>query len=352
MTTLSLPAPAPGRVRDARLRHPHAQLLLHHRERNPFPDSIAGFLAPITSEGSTSVSWRGWLAFVALGIIWGIPYFFIKLAVQEISPFVVAWGRIMLATLILLPIAWRRGALRSLGPHKAAVCAFATAEFVIPFSAISIGERWIDSSVTGILLAAVPLTITLISRPFGVHERLGPWRFLGLALGLFGVVALLGFGSISGPLGWAGVSCILLATLGYAIGALIIQRHLSELDSIGPIAASLLLASTALLIPAVVTFPQRMPSAIALSSIGVLGLVCTALAMLLMFYLISHAGASRASVITYINPAVATLLGVLLLHEHLGVGGITAFVLILLGSWLATRGAASAHGAGAGASAQ
>jgi len=119
---------------------------------------------------------------------------------------------------------------------------------------------------------------------------------------------------------------MLLATLGYAIGALIIQRHLSELDSIGPIAASLLLASTALLIPAVVTFPQRMPSAIALSSIGVLGLVCTALAMLLMFYLVSHAGASRASVITYINPAVATLLGVLLLHEHLGVGGITAFV--------------------------
>jgi len=298
------------------------------------------------------VSWRAWLAFVALGIIWGIPYFFIKLAVQEISPFVVAWGRIMLATLILLPIAWRRGALRSLGARKAAVCAFATAEFVIPFSAISIGERWIDSSVTGILIAAVPLTITLISRLFGVHEPLGPWRFLGLTLGLFGVVVLLGFGSISGPLGWAGVSCMLFATLGYAIGALIIQRHLSELDSIGPIAASLLLASTALLIPAVVTFPQRMPSAIALSSIGVLGLVCTALAMLLMFYLVSHAGASRASVITYINPAVATLLGVLLLHEHLGVGGITAFVLILLGSWLATRGAASTRGARAGASAQ
>jgi len=103
-----------------------------------------------------------------LGIIWGIPYFFIKLAVQEISPFVVAWGRIMLATLILLPIAWRRGALRPLGARKAAVCAFATAEFVIPFTAISIGERWIDSSVTGILIAAVPLTITLISRLFGV----------------------------------------------------------------------------------------------------------------------------------------------------------------------------------------
>ena len=110
------------------------------------------------------MGWRGWLAFGALGIIWGLPYFFIKLAVQELSPFVVAWGRVALATLILLPIAWHRGSLRSLGSHKAAVLAFALAEFVIPFSAISIGERWIDSSVTGILIATVPLTVALLSR--------------------------------------------------------------------------------------------------------------------------------------------------------------------------------------------
>ena len=149
------------------------------------------------------MSWRAWAAFAALGIIWGIPYFFIKLAVQELSPFVVAWGRITLAALILLPIAWHRGALRTLGSHKAAILAFATAEFVVPFAVISIGERWIDSSVTGILIAAVPLTITLISRFFGVHERLGPLRLLGLAVGLLGVVALLGLGTISTPLQWA-----------------------------------------------------------------------------------------------------------------------------------------------------
>ncbi len=289
------------------------------------------------------MNWRGWFAFVALGIIWGLPYFFIKLAVVEVSPFVVAWGRIVLATLILLPIAWRRGALRSLGEHKGAICAFALAEFAIPFSAISIGERWIDSSVTGILIAGVPLTITLISRFFGIHERLGTWRIVGLGLGLLGVVALLGFGTISGLLGWAGVGCMLIATLGYAIGPLIIQRHLSGMDSIGPLAASLGVAGIVLLIPAVLTFPQHMPSALALSSIAVLGVICTSVAMLLMFYLVSHAGASRASVITYINPAVATLLGVLILHEHLGVGGITAFALILLGSWLATRGAVDVH---------
>jgi drug/metabolite transporter (DMT)-like permease len=231
-----------------------------------------------------------------------------------------------------------------LGKHQAAILAFALAEFVIPFSVISYGERWISSSVTGILIAMVPLSIALIQRFFGVHERLGGWRILGLGLGFIGVAALLGFGTISGVRGWAGVACMLIATLGYAIGPLIIQRHLSGLDPYGPLAASLLAASAVLLLPAILAFPTRMPSPLALASMVILGIVCTALAMLLMFYLVSHAGASRAAVITYINPAVAALLGVSLLHERLGLGGILAFVLILLGSWLATRGSAPAHG--------
>ena len=283
------------------------------------------------------MSARAWIAFAALGVIWGVPYFFIKLAVQELSPWVVAWSRISLAALVLLPIAWRRGALHALGEHKLPIVVFGVIEFVIPFSAISIGERWIDSSVTGILIASVPLTVTLISRFFGLHEPLGKWRLAGLLMGFLGVVTLLGFGSIKGPLGWAGAGCMLLAAVCYALGPLIIKRHLSELDSIGPIAASLAVSSLVLLAPALLTFPAIMPSALALTSIAILGLACTAVAMLLMFYLVSHAGPSRASVITYINPAVASLLGVLVLHEQLGLGGITAFAMILLGSWLATR---------------
>jgi drug/metabolite transporter (DMT)-like permease len=202
---------------------------------------------------------------------------------------------------------------------------------------ISLGERWIPSSVTGILIAGVPLTITLISRYFGVHEPLSSGRLMGLGFGLGGVVALLGLGTISTALQWAGVGCMLLATVGYAIGPLIIQRHLTGLDAIGPIATSLAAASLVLLVPAALTFPSKMPSATAVVSIAVLGIVCTAMAMLLMFYLVGHAGASRASVITYIKPVVATLLGMLVLHEHRGLGGKLGFALILLGSWLATR---------------
>jgi drug/metabolite transporter (DMT)-like permease len=278
------------------------------------------------------------MAFVALGVIWGVPYFFIKLAVQELSPSAVAFSRLVLATAVLLPIAWRRGALRPLRGYLWPIVAFALVEFVVPFTAICFGERWISSSVTGILIATVPLWIALMSRWFRVHEPLGPWRLLGLVVGFIGVATLLGVGTISGLLGWAGVGCMLIATLGYAAGPLIIQRHLGGLDSYGPLAMSLLIATIVMAVPALLSLPDQMPSAVALGSIAILGVICTALAMLLMFFLIADAGASRSSVITYINPAVAALLGTVVLHERLGLGGIAAFALILLGSWLATRG--------------
>jgi drug/metabolite transporter (DMT)-like permease len=286
------------------------------------------------------VTLRAWAAFAALCVIWGIPYFLIKVAVAEIPPLFLAWARVVLATAVLLPVAWRRGALGSLGGHKGALCAFALAEFAIPFAVISCGEQWISSSVTGILIATVPLWVVLLARSFGVHEPLGMRRMIGLALGFIGVVALLGFGTISGPWGWAGVACMLIAALGYAVGPLIIQRHLRELDAVGPLAMCLAIAAVLLTLPAMRVLPAHWPSVAALASLVVLGVLCTAIAMLLMFYLVNHAGASRATLITYINPAVASLLGIGLLDEHLGAGGIAAFGMILAGSWLASRGAA------------
>lgn len=280
---------------------------------------------------------RGWAAFVALGIIWGLPYFFIKIALAEVPPLLLAFARLTLAAVILLPIAWRSGSLKGLAAHKGAVLAFSLVEFVVPFAAISFGERWISSSVTGILIAMVPMSIALIQRFFGIREALGVTRVAGLVLGFVGVAALVGAGPISGPLGWAGVGCMLLATVGYATGPIIIQRHLSDIPSIGPLAASLAIAAIVLALPAAFDLPPKMPSAMAIASVVILGVVCTALAMLLMFRLVREAGAARAALITYINPIVAALLGAGILHERLGVGGYLAFILILFGCWLATR---------------
>ena len=295
------------------------------------------------------MSYPAWMAFAALSIIWGFPYFLIKVAVTDVPPLMIAWSRVTLAALILVPIAWRRGALRALLQHKRAVFAFAVIKMAVPFTAISVGERWISSSVAGMLIATVPLWIALLARCFGIRERLGAARLSGLLLGFAGVAALVGFGGITGPAGWAGTGCILLATLGYAIGPLIVQRLLGGIDAYGPAAGSLAIAALVLSPAAVLCLPKAVPSNLVLASVVALGALCTALAVVLMFYLIEQAGASRTAVITYINPAVAALLGVGLLHEHFGAGGIAAFALILIGSWLATRGTHERAGRGTAA---
>jgi drug/metabolite transporter (DMT)-like permease len=269
-------------------------------------------------------------------MVWGLPYFFIKLALVDISPADVAWGRVALGALVLLPIAWKRGALRSLAAHKGAVVAFAFAELIGPFFLISVGERWISSSLAGILVATLPLTLILLSPAFGLREPLGTRRLVGLATGFLGVVVLLGIGSVQGLTAWAGVGCLLLATLGYAIGSIIVQKHLANTDELGAVAVSLGIASIVLLPGALWAAPSHLPAFLSLVSVAVLGIVCTALALQLYFHLIRRAGAARASVITYINPAVAALLGVGILHEPFGLAGGLGLTLILLGSWLST----------------
>jgi drug/metabolite transporter (DMT)-like permease len=284
------------------------------------------------------MTWRAWTAFAALCVVWGIPYFFIKLAIAEIPPAGVAFGRIALGAMVLLPIAWKRGVLPQTRVRFGAIVAFALVELVGPFFLISLGESWISSSLTGILIATVPLSVVLISPLFGVKERLSGRRALGLALGFIGVVALLGIDPPKSGLQWAGVACILVSVTGYAVGSLIVQRYLHGVDELAAVAVSLGVAALILSPIAALTAPATLPSAHALTAVAVLGIVCTALALLCYVYLIAQAGASRASVITYVNPAVAVLLGVLLLGEHFGVGTVVGFMMIIIGSWLGTQG--------------
>lgn len=282
---------------------------------------------------------RTWILFAVLCVFWGIPYFFIKLALVDISPVCVAWGRITLGAIVLLAVAWHRGALRPALKHKGAIIAFAIAELVIPFSLISVAEQWLTSSMTGVLVATVPLTVVIIAPLFGVHEVMSVRRLIGLIVGLLGVIVLLGFDSITGTAQWVAVGCLVLAIIGYAAGPLIVQRHLAGVDEIGALAVSLGVASVVLLPVAVLTMPHTIPSALSLASIGVLGLVSTASALLLYFYVIHAAGAARASVVAYISPAIAAVLGVVVLHEHFGVGIAVGLALILFGSALGSSGA-------------
>jgi drug/metabolite transporter (DMT)-like permease len=286
---------------------------------------------------------RVWLAFLAICFIWGTPYFFIKHAVHELSPVWVAWGRLVCASLLLLPVALWRGQLHGMVKHWRVIVVFSIVELVGPFFLIAQGERWVSSSLAGILLAGVPMIVVIVSPFMGVHERVSTRRVIGLATGLIGVVALLGLDTLDGVYGWIGAGCILLSAVGYAIGPLIVQKHLAGVDSLGTVAASVAIGATLLTIPAIFTAPTTYPSAVALGSVAILGLMCTALALLLFVYVISRAGASRAAVVTYVNPAVALVLGVFLLDEPFGAGPAVGLVLILLGSWLATGDSKSGH---------
>jgi len=288
-----------------------------------------------------AVSPRAWVLFILSSIIWGVPYLFIKVAVDaNVPPAFVAWSRIAIAAALLVPLAWHRGALRGLRGRAGAIVGYAACEVAVPFVLIAAGERYITSSLAAILVATMPLLVALLSMRLSPADRPTGRRLLGLVIGFGGVVALLGVDVAGRPGELLGAAMVLLATLGYAIAPIIVSRYLTDLDARGPVAASLTVAAIALLPAALATPPHRMPGPAALASIVVLGVICTALGLVVFFRLITEAGPSRASVITYVNPVVAVVLGVLALAERLGSMSIAGLLLILGGSWLSTGGRA------------
>jgi drug/metabolite transporter (DMT)-like permease len=281
---------------------------------------------------------RAWWLFAASSVIWGVPYLFIRVAVDAgVPPAFLAWARIAIAAALLLPVALRRGALRGLRGRGGAVAAYAACEIAVPFVLIAIGERYISSSLTAILIAAMPLFVALLSVRLSPADKPTGLRLLGLVIGLGGVVALVGIDVAGRPDELLGAALVLVATLGYAAAPIIVSRRLADLDPLGPVTASLTASAVALL-PAAWASPPHATPASAIWAIAVLGVVCTALGLVVFFQLIAEAGPSRASVITYINPLVAVLLGVVVLDEHLGTTSVAGLVLILGGSWLSTGG--------------
>jgi drug/metabolite transporter (DMT)-like permease len=281
----------------------------------------------------------GLILFAAVSVVWGMPYLFIKVAVDGgVSPAFLSFARVVIAAALLLPYAWRRGSLRGLGSRWKALTAFAVFEIVLPFPLIAFGEQEVASSMAAILIAALPLTIAMIAIRFDAEERVYGARLVGLFVGLGGVVLLLGLDVSGSPAELVGALAILAATVGYAIGPMIIKRSLADRDAAGPMAVSLAIAAVLLAPAAFLTAPTATPSGDVLASIAVLGVLCTGLAFLLWFRLIAEVGPSRASVITYVNPAVAVALGVALLGESLTGTAVAGLLLILAGSWLSTGG--------------
>jgi drug/metabolite transporter (DMT)-like permease len=286
------------------------------------------------------VTRRGWVTFAAVSVVWGMPYLFIKIAVDEgVSPAFLSFIRVAMAAVLLMPIAWKTGALRGLRSKIGPLAAFALLEICIPFPLIAFGEQHVASSLAAIIVASLPLTIAVLAIRFDHEERVTGSRLTGLLVGLGGVIVLFGIDVSGSTDELVGGLCVLLATIGYAGGPLIVKRHLSDAaDPMGPVAVAMLFAALFLAPAALLSAPSEMPTGDALGAIAVLGLVCTALAFLLYFTLITEVGPSRASVITYINPVVAVALGVTLLGEPVTASAVAGLLLILAGSWLSTGG--------------
>ena len=282
---------------------------------------------------------KGWLLFTAMSVFWGIPYLFIKIAVRELDPAVVVFARVGIATAVLLPVAAQRGVLRQLRGGLLAIAALACVQIVGPFLLISYGEQHIASSLTSLLIAADPLLVALFALRFDPSERVSGLRLVGLLIGMGGVVVLLGLDVGGDRQRLLGAALVLLAAAGYAAGALLIKRPaIAALPILGVVTVECTTATIVLLPLAVTRLPSRIPDLEVIVSLLVLGLICTALAYLTFFALVAEVGASRGTVITYVNPAVSVLLGVTLLGESLNAAIIMGFLLIIAGSWLSTGG--------------
>jgi len=277
---------------------------------------------------------RGALLFAAMCVIWGIPYLMIRVAVRELAPVTLVFLRTGLAAALLVPLAARRAELRPLLGRWRPLLAYTAVEVAIPWVLLARAERRLTSSLTGLLIAAVPLVGALIVTVSGDRERLGSRRWLGLLVGLGGVAAIVGLDV--GTVSVVALVEVALVAVGYAVGPLILARQLRELPPLGVVAASLALCALFYAPLAATHRPSAMPSAHVLESVVGLAVVCSAAAFLIFFALIAEVGPLRATVITYVNPAVAAVLGVALLDEHVTAGMVIGFALVLLGCVLAT----------------
>ncbi|HLQ49481.1 MAG TPA: DMT family transporter [Candidatus Dormibacteraeota bacterium] len=278
---------------------------------------------------------RGLVLFGLMSVLWGIPYLFIRVAVAEITPAALVLARTALAAAILLPIALVRVDLRPVLARWRWVVAFAAIEIAIPWVALGSAEQHLSSSLTGLLIAGVPLVGTTLALATGGADRLGRTGLLGLLIGLVGVAAIVGGDyATSDPTALLQVAVVVVC---YAVGPAILARRLGGLPTVGVMALSLALCAVVYVPIAAVQLPAVVPSTNVLASIVILAVVCTAAAFLVFGALIDEIGPVRATVITYVNPAVAAVLGVLVLNETFSVAMGIGFALVILGSTLATR---------------
>lgn len=279
------------------------------------------------------MSRRGWVLFLVMAVIWGLPYLLIRVAVRQLEPGVLVLLRTAPVAVLLTPLVWRQRQFRVLLTNIRWIAAFGVIEFGIPWFLMSTAEEHITSSLTSLLICCVPLFSVVGQRIRRTEDHIAPRRYVGLAIGALGVAFLVGLDLSGGSLTWIGL--MLLVCVGYTIGPVILATKLKNVPGPTIVMGATAIVAIAWLPWAVVHWPPTV-SAETWRCIAVLSLVCTAGALLTFFELIKEVGATRATVVTYINTAIAVALGIIGLHEPLTVAITIGFPLVLVGCVVAT----------------
>jgi drug/metabolite transporter (DMT)-like permease len=284
---------------------------------------------------------RAWILMLGLAALWGSSYMFIEIVLDGgLSSTFLVFARAALGALVLAPVALSRGAFAPARRHVPLLAFIALIQITGPFLLITVGQHHVTSSMAGILVASAPIFTTMIAAFFAHDDRLGPSGVAGVFIGIVGVALLFGV-DLSGTTETllAGLG-ILLASLGYAIGATLSKRRLGDVPPVG-IAASIIGLGSIMLLPlAPFTAPSEVPSLGTLAALVVLGAGGTGVAFLVFYILNADVGPSRASVVAYIAPFFTVIYGVTLLDEPFSAGTAAGLVLILAGSWMAADGRA------------
>ncbi|WP_232668397.1 DMT family transporter [Pseudonocardia sp. TRM90224] len=281
------------------------------------------------------MSVRAWSWLLLLSAIWGASFLFISIALESFGPAVVAAGRTGGAALLLAPLAWRRRA--ALAGRWRAVVVVATFQLAVPFLLIGIGQRGVDSGLTGILISTQPIWMVLIAAGIGLG-RPNALSVAGIVIGLAGVAALVGLPGAGAQADPAGIAMIMAAAVCYGLGMVLVRRLLPGVNPIA-ITGATMAVSTVVLAPfAVASLPAQPPTFSAVAALVVLAAVCTAAGFVIYNRLIGEVGAQRASLVAYLSPPFAVAYGATVLAEPVGVGSVVGLALVLLGSWACARG--------------
>jgi drug/metabolite transporter (DMT)-like permease len=281
---------------------------------------------------------RSWSLLLLLGAIWGASYLFIKIGLRDLSPSMVAFIRIALAALVLLPIAAAQGALSGVRPRAGWLALVGAVQVAGPFVLISAGEEEISSSLAGILVASAPLFTALLAIWVDHEERSQGLRLAGVLVGFGGVAVLLGLDLGDSGSAFLGGLAVVLASLGYAVGGFLVKHRLAGVAPVGMSASVMAASAIFLLPPAILTAPGSAPGLGPAAAVTALGVVGTGAAFVIFYGLIASVGPARAFLVTYIAPGFAVVYGALLLSEEVTVATLAGLALILAGSWLAAEG--------------